>query len=224
MKVNTNFSHQLILYVMGLFILAIGSNLFINANLGVSPSCTLALTLSYLFPFGSYAIFNFITNGILLILEAALIRKLSKTQAVQLALIFLYSIFIQMVSPLLEVIKPDTLFLQLLTVLLACFIMAIGSSLTIASNFTVLPMEGFVGVIAAMKRKEFGAIRIKVEVIMTLGVAIFSLLTLHNLSSIGIGTILAAYFTGRITIWFTSTFRHQLDLFIGHTKAPLKAI
>lgn len=54
---------KLIVYLIGIFTLAIGSNLFLNAALGVAPPCSLALTFTFLLP-GSYALFNFIVNSL----------------------------------------------------------------------------------------------------------------------------------------------------------------
>lgn len=222
MKIDTYFINKLMLYILGLLILAIGSNLFINASLGVAPSCTLALTLSYILPFGSYAFFNFITNGIILLIEAILVKKFGKTQVVQLLLTFVYSLFIQLLSPIVSTIMPTTLPYQIITAVIACFILAIGASLTIASKFTVLPMEGLVGVIAVKKHQEFGQVRIKVEVIMIIAVAIFSLICLHSISSIGIGTVIAAYCTGRITTWFSHNFQKRLDIFVGNLSVCIE--
>ena len=50
--------------------MSVGSNLFLKAALGVAPSCTMALTLSYLSPIHSYALFNFLINSTFLVCEA----------------------------------------------------------------------------------------------------------------------------------------------------------
>lgn len=68
---------KLIVYLIGIFTLTIGSNLFLNAALGVAPSCSLALTLTFLLP-GSYALYNFIVNSLILILEALIVHKFGK--------------------------------------------------------------------------------------------------------------------------------------------------
>lgn len=57
----------MIFYISGLLIMSVGSNLFLKAALGVAPSCTVALTLTYLFPFHSYASFNFLINTAFLV-------------------------------------------------------------------------------------------------------------------------------------------------------------
>lgn len=205
------FYKKFLLYLLGLIVLSIGSNLFINANLGVAPSCTLALTLTYLFPFGSYALFNFITNILLLLMEAFFSKSFSKTQVLQIVLVIFYSLFIQLVAPFISFMIPSSFLFKTLTVLLACFIMAIGSCLTITSELTVLPMEGLVGVISVIKHQEFGIIRMKLEISMTIIVGIFSFITMRNFSSIGIGTVLAAYLTGRITLWFRIHFQDKIQ-------------
>lgn len=84
---------KLIVYLTGIFTLAIGSNLFLNAALGVAPSCSLALTFTFLLP-GSYALFNFIVNTALLILEALIVRKFGKTQIIQLFITILLLLFV----------------------------------------------------------------------------------------------------------------------------------
>ena len=92
------FYHRMIFYISGLLIMSVGSNLFLKAALGVAPSCTIALTLTYLFPFHSYASFNFLINTAFLIGEIAVMRQLKKSQLIQLALTFLYSAFIECTS------------------------------------------------------------------------------------------------------------------------------
>ena len=92
---NKNFFyHRMIIYIAGLLIMSTGSNLFLKAALGVAPSCTIALTLTYLFPFHSYASFNFLINTTFLIGEALVLKQFKKSQLIQLAITFLYSAFI----------------------------------------------------------------------------------------------------------------------------------
>ena len=73
-------NRQFICYLTGLLILAIGSNLFLKADLGVAPSCTIALALTRLFSFGNYAFFNFLTNFALLVFEILIEKKAGKKQ------------------------------------------------------------------------------------------------------------------------------------------------
>ena len=94
---KTFFYHRLLFYILGLLIMSVGSNLFLKAALGVAPSCTMALTLSYLSPVHSYALFNFLINSTFLICEALVLREFGKMQFIQLGLTFVYSLLSLMV-------------------------------------------------------------------------------------------------------------------------------
>ena len=87
------FYHRLLFYILGLLIMSVGSNLFLKAALGVAPSCTMALTLSYLSPIHSYALFNFLINSTFLVCEALILHEFGKMQLTQLGLTFAYSLF-----------------------------------------------------------------------------------------------------------------------------------
>ena len=129
------FYHRMIFYISGLLIMSVGSNLFLKAALGVAPSCTIALTLTYLFPFHSYASFNFLINTAFLIGEIAVMRQLKKSQLIQLALTFLYSAFIECTSRGLYFIQPEGILEKISLSLLACIILSIGVAFTI--NFRI---------------------------------------------------------------------------------------
>ena len=82
------FYHRLLFYILGLLIMSVGSNLFLKAALGAAPSCTMALTLSYLSPVHSYALFNFLINSTFLVCEALILHEFGKMQLTQLGLTF----------------------------------------------------------------------------------------------------------------------------------------
>lgn len=219
MKQDNFFYQKLLVYLLGIFVLSIGSNLFLNAALGVAPSCAIALTLTDLFP-GSYAFFNFIINACLLLLESIILSAFGKTQMVQLGITFVYSLCIQVLAPVFAFLQPQDFFQQILLALLACIIMGMGITLTLLSSFAVMPMEGFVGALAFRLHKEFGHVRVFIDCFMTLLAILVSLLFLHNLQSVGIGTIMSAFLTGTIVLFCTRMWKKQLDIVLGFTKKP----
>ena len=99
--------------------MSVGSNLFLKATLGVAPSCTMALTLSYLSPVHSYALFNFLINSTFLICEAVVLREFGKIQFIQLGLTFVYSLFIEFTSYGLFFIEPHGLAAKILLSVIA---------------------------------------------------------------------------------------------------------
>ena len=213
---NKNFFyHRMIIYIAGLLIMSTGSNLFIKAALGVAPSCTIALTLTYLFPFHSYASFNFLINTTFLIGEALVLKQFKKSQIIQLALTFLYSAFIEGTSRCLYFIQPYGIAEKLSLSFVACVILSVGVAFTIHSGFAVMPMEGLVKSIADKIHHSFGSIRVCLELSLTACSAIVAFTFLHNLSPIGVGTILTAFLSGNITNLFSFVFGKKMNAFLG---------
>lgn len=205
---------KLIVYLTGIFTLAIGSNLFLNAALGVAPSCSLALTFSFHLS-GSYALFNFIVNTALLILEALTVHKFGKTQIIQLFITFIYSYLIKLTSIFLTHIQPHFFLEQILLAILACMVMALGITLTIHSNLTVMPYEGFTGALAIRLRKDFGKLKVQIDLLFTFLSIVISLILLHNMNSVGLGTIIASFLTGSIVSFFDTILTTRLNHFLG---------
>lgn len=205
---------KLIVYLTGIFTLAIGSNLFLNVALGVAPSCSLALTFTFLLP-GSYALFNFIVNTALLILEALIVHKFGKTQIIQLFITFIYSYLIKITSIFLTHMQPHSFLEQVLLATLACIVLALGITLTIHSNLTVMPYEGFIGALAIHLRKDFGKLRVILDVTCTLASIVISLILLHSIKSVGLGTILASFLTGSVVSFFDTILTTRLNHYLG---------
>lgn len=205
---------KLIVYLTGIFTLAIGSNLFLNAALGVAPSCSLALTFTFLLP-GSYALFNFIVNTALLILEALIVHKFGKTQIIQLFITFIYSYLIKLTSIFLTHIQPHSFLEQVLLATLACIVLALGITLTIHSNLTVMPYEGFIGALAIRLRKDFGKLRVILDITCTLASIVISLILLHSIKSVGLGTMLASFLTGSVVSFFDTILTTRLNHYLG---------
>lgn len=203
-----------IVYLTGIFSLAIGSNLFLNAALGVAPSCSLALTLTFLLP-GSYALFNFIVNSIILCLEALIVHKFGKTQIIQFLITFIYSYLIKLTSVFLTHIQPQSFLEQVLLAILACMIMALGITLTIHSNLTVMPYEGFIGALSIRLRKDFGRLKVIIDVLFTLLSITISLILLHNMDSVGLGTIIASFLTGSVVSFYDAIINKRLNTYLG---------
>lgn len=205
---------KIIIYLIGIFTLAIGSNLFLNAALGVAPSCSLALTLTFLLP-GSYALFNFIVNSLILILEALIVRNFGKNQILQFIITFIYSYLIKITSVFLTHIQPHSFLEQILLAILACIVMALGITLTIHSNLTVMPYEGFIGALSIRLRKDFGKLRVVIDVLFTLASIVISLVLLHNMNSVGLGTIIASFLTGSVVSFFDRILPTRLNHYLG---------
>lgn len=95
--------------------------------------------------------------------------------------------------------------------------MALDITLTIHSNLTVMPYEGFIGALAFRLRKDFGKLKVKVDLIFTISSIIISLILLHNMNSVGLGTIIASFLTGSVVSSFDRILTAKLNHYLGVT-------
>lgn len=93
--------------------------------------------------------------------------------------------------------------------------MALGITLTIHSNLTVIPYEGFIGAQAFRLRKDFGKLKVKVDLIFTISSIVISLILLHNMNSVGLGTIIASFLTGIVVSFFDMILTTRLNVYLG---------
>ena len=154
-------------------------------------------------------------NTLILILEALIARKFGKTQILQFIITFIYSYLIKLTSLFLTHIQPHTFLEQVLLAILACIVMALGITLTIHSNLTVMPYEGFIGALAFRLRKDFGKLRLIIDVTFTLASIVISLILLHNINSVGLGTIIASFLTGSVVSFYDVLFNKKLNNYLG---------
>ena len=98
---------------------------------------------------------------------------------------------------------------------MACIVLALGITLTIHSNLTVMPYEGFIGALAIRLRKDFGKLRVILDVTFTLASIVISLILLHNIKSVGLGTIIASFLTGSVVSFFDMILTTRLNHYLG---------
>ena len=129
--------------------------------------------------------------------------------------ITIYSYLIKLTSLFLTHIQPHSFLEQVLLAILACIVMALGITLTIHSNLTVMPYEGFIGALAIRLRKDFGKLKVIIDVTFTLASIVISLILLHNINSVGLGTIIASFLTGGVVSFFNRILTTRLNTYLG---------
>ena len=93
--------------------------------------------------------------------------------------------------------------------------MALGITLTVHSNLTVMPYEGFIGALTFRLKKDFGKLRVIIDVLFTLASIVISLILLHNINSVGLGTIIASFLTGSVVSMYDVLFNKKLNNYLG---------
>ena len=117
-----------LVFICGLFIMAIGVGLSVKANLGVSPISSVPYVYSLKFPL-TLGQTTIILNILLIGLQMLLLRKNYQwMQLIQIPVVLLFGWFIDLTLPLMDWIEPTQYLSQAWYCLLGCVVLALGSS------------------------------------------------------------------------------------------------
>ena len=211
---------RILLLVLGIFIVGHGVALSIRSNLGTSPISSAPYVLNLIIPNITVGTFVIFINSILVLIQVMILKK--KTgfdQLVQLPLTFLFGFFIDVNLWLTRSLVLDNYFMQLITVVLGCFVMAFGIFLELKANVGLLPGEGATLVISRTYNKNFGKTKVIIDSVFV-AIAITLALVFHGkVEGIREGTVMAALFVGT----FVSFYQKKIT-FIDKYIEPVKPV
>lgn len=191
-----------ILFILGLFVNALGVSLITKANLGTSPISSIPYTLSMGFPL-TMGQFTFILNLVLIAGQIIFLRKdFQKVQLIQIPISVLFGYFIDLTMSLLSFFSPSDYIVKIASLLAGCIILAFGVSLEVIANVVMLSGEAFVKAISTKLEKEFGTTKICFDTTLTIGACIISLVMFGKIAGVREGTVIAAFIVGLIAKFF----------------------
>jgi uncharacterized protein len=190
---------RLSIYIIGLFLLALGATFSILAGIGVSPVTSLPYALALITPL-SVGVTTVLANFIFIILQAILLKEIRwKNFFIQLIIAFLFGSFMDLTIWLTKGL-PDANSIVLIIVYLALslVIVAFGLLLYFTANLPTMPYDSLTHVIANTWKMKFSKAKITSDMINVIISLIICLLFIHSFGAIGIGTFIAAYGIGKI--------------------------
>lgn len=189
---------RLVIYCLGLLVLAFGIALSVNCNLGVSPVSSLPYVVSRILNislgtcttivYGLYVVFQMLLNG----------RKFQPALFLQLAFSTMFGYFVDGAKAVLGDFMLPTYFGQLS--MLAASIVLIAFSLVLYIDVQIAPMpaEGLVACIANKFGKPFSKVKTLFDCTSVLVGITLCFLFLGGLTGIREGTVITAMLVGRI--------------------------
>lgn len=201
---------RVIIYICGIFTLALGGILAIKSNLGASPVSALPLSISRVsgLSLGTATIVLFIFY---VIIQIILLRKnFKKIQLLQIVFAILFGQIMNFFNLIIN-INVDKFYIKIAICLLSFFITAIGVFITITANIVPVAPDGVVQVISLKKKIDFGKAKNYFDcIVVVLSVALL-LVNRQNLEGLGIGTVLSAILVGRIVFIINKYFKESLE-------------
>ncbi len=200
------------IFIIGLFINALGVSVITKADLGTSPISAIPYVLSLKFPF-TLGQLTVIFSLLLVILQLIILRKNFKIEHIlQIPVSFLFGYFIDMTMVMLSMIVPQNYLHSLICLLLGCLILGFGVYLEVLANVVMLPGESFFRAVSQTWQTEFGTTKVSFDVSMTVIATALSFIFFFTLSGVREGTIIAAILVGFISRLFGRLFNRIKNL------------
>ena len=201
--INQNFIKRIIVFISGLFIMALGITLSVKADIGISPISCIPYVYSQKFAL-SIGEFTIILNTSFMLIQMLILRKkYDILQLVQFPAVIFFGYCIDTTMALFENLYTINYMQQLGLCLLACMFLAFGILLLIKTRITYLPLEGLVLILSQTFNIEFGKMKISMDSLMlTIGI-ISSLVFFSELVGIREGSVIAALLIGALIKFYS---------------------
>lgn len=206
------------MYFIGLFVMTIGIALSVKSNLGVSPVSSIPYTMTCVWgiEMGKATILFHI---ILVLIQILLLRKKFKpVQLLQIVIGVVFGYFTTFCNYMVSFLPtPENLGIRIIMVLASTVFVAFGIFLYLPADLIPLAGEGCMQAVSSVTHIEFSKVKIGFDCTMVLVSAITCLTVLHNLGSVGAGTIIAAILVGTLVGIINRAFGKQRDKLLGKT-------
>lgn len=191
-----------LLFLVGLFVNALGVSLITKANLGTSPISSIPYVSSLNFPL-TLGNFTILFSILLIVLQIIILRKNFKLEdLLQVPVSIIFGYFIDLTMYLFFGVNPQTYLMKLISLLIGCIILGFGVYLEVVANVVMLPGESFVRAIVSTWNTNFGTTKICFDSSMTILAAILSFALSGHLNGVREGTVIAALLVGFIAKQF----------------------
>ncbi|WP_217994603.1 cytidylate kinase family protein [Sulfurospirillum arcachonense] len=202
--INSNIVKRVLVFTLGLFVMALGVSLSVKANLGVSPVSCVPYVFSLTMPL-SLGELTIILNIFFILMQMIILRKnYNLAQLVQLPSVIIFGYCIDFTMNILSNLNPTSYIQQAFWCILACGVLAFGIFLLLKTHLTYLPLDGLAIAISQTYKKEFGKVKISLDSSMVIIGTLSSFVLLSHLEGIREGSALAAVLVGACIKFFSN--------------------
>ena len=205
------FPKRLAIYLSGIIMVSLGIVLCKKCGLGISPISSIPFVLEDIIPL-SFGTLTMLYHLINILLQMIVGGKITKKILLQIPIAVIFGQVIDLFQKLLTY-NADTIFLQLLSLILSVVFTALGMVFMINMQLVQNPPDGFVHMLSVKVGKELGQIKILYDISCVLISLIISFVCLRHLKGFGLATIVSALTVGKLVSfiipYFTSVILKQ---------------
>lgn len=210
-----------ILLIISLFFSALGVAVTKRGELGVSPISSVANVMSYRIPSLSLGTWLIIWNCVLIVGQILILRKdFRLIQLLQIPVSFLFGYFTDFGTWCASFIPAERYPVRLILVIAGVIILGFGVSLSVIADVIMNSGEAFVKAVSDKTNKNFGDVKIVLDVSYVITAVILSLV-FFDMKIVGTreGTVIAAFCTGLSVKFFTKRLKTPLDKALAEKQA-----
>ncbi len=211
---------RLTLYLSGLFITALGINITIRSDLGVSPVSSFPLTLSKVVGI-SLGTVTIVVYAFFVLAEVLLLgRRFKARNLLQLLFNFAFGLFLDLTGRPLTRLVIRGYGMELLWLLVGIVTMALGVVLFLSMDIVPNAPDGIVLAYCERTGARFSNAKFGFDCICVALSIVSSLLFLRSIISVREGTVIAALLTGKLIGFFAKPFGPWLRKAAFPSDAP----
>ena len=200
---------SILVYCMGLFIMAMGVSFSGTANLGMSPVNSIPYVLSEIFTTLSMGTWIIIIFSLYILIQFIILgRNFQPWRVLQLVCITLFGYFTDFTNMMADIFLPNPTLMtfsplrvycvRLLYLIISMILIALGILFYLAPNLISLPGEGIMQVIAHKLNKPLPVIKMCFDCTVSIIALVISLVYSRQFHEIQEGTVIAAFGVGKI--------------------------
>ncbi len=188
------------LFLIGLFIAAMGVAISTKAGLGTSPVASVPYSISLLNHTLTFGWWLNLWSVIQIIVQIALLRKKCKPMEIiiQTILAFVYGYLTDFSCMLISGVQANSYAIQFGLMILSCFVLGLGIWIQFKGGVAMLPGEAMNRAISDVTGKRYENIKIFFDVLYIVAAAAICFLFIGKLEGVREGSIIAALLIGNI--------------------------
>ena len=198
------------LFIIGLFIAALGVAFSTKAGLGTSPVASVPYSVSLMSPLLSFGGWLNLWSVIQISIQVLLLRRNCKPVeiAIQTVLAFAYGYMTNFSVSLIKGLTVDTYPKQFACMIFSCFILGFGIWLQFNGGVAMLPGEAMNRAIGFVTGKKYENIKILFDVLYIAVSVVIGLVFLGGFKGVREGSIIAAVLIGNIIKLYNGIWNH----------------
>ena len=207
---------RILVYVVGMFILALGLTLNTKANLGVSPIISVPYSISQItgLNFGNL---TFVVYAIFVIVQIIIHIRLKNHKRIasdilQLPLSLIFTRLLNIFT--VHIPTSQNLAIRFIILTLAIICTGIGAAMSLSMQIVPNPGDGIVQALAERFDKSVGITKNLFDCLNLSITLCISLFIAHQIVGVGIGTVIAVVGVGRVIALFNHIFESKIEYLI----------